>query len=140
METAQRPTCLADSSVNFSVQGAITRYGAPQIFEMFYVGNWFVVNGDGGGGMVLGGMVLVGGAPPSFRDWLSGQRVWMPRRSGLASAVGLVLHGPLVRSRWQREPLEGEFAGSLSFLRVDAGRRGSRSSGNECRPPSPDLG
>ena len=42
--------CLADSSVNFSVQGAITGYGTPQIFEMFYVGKWFVVNGDGGGG------------------------------------------------------------------------------------------
>ena len=45
-ETAQHLTCLADSSVNFSVQGAITRYGASQIFEMFYVGKWFVVNGD----------------------------------------------------------------------------------------------
>ena len=33
-ETAQRPTCLADSSVNFSVIGAITGYGTPQIFEM----------------------------------------------------------------------------------------------------------
>ena len=48
-ETAQRLTCLADSSVNFSVQGAITRYGAPQIFDIFYVGKWFVVNSDGGG-------------------------------------------------------------------------------------------
>ena len=49
METAHRLTCLADSSVNFSVQGAITRYGAPELFEMFYIGKWFVVNGDGGG-------------------------------------------------------------------------------------------
>ena len=65
-ETAQRLTCLADSDVNFSVQGAITRYGAPQIFEMFYIGKWFVVIGDGGGGG--GSMVQVGGAPLSFRD------------------------------------------------------------------------
>ena len=36
-ETPQRLTCLADSSVNFSVQGAITGYGATRIFEMFYV-------------------------------------------------------------------------------------------------------
>ena len=48
-ETVQRLTCLADSTVNFSVQGAITGYGAPQIFEMFYVDKWFIVNGDGGG-------------------------------------------------------------------------------------------
>ena len=90
--------------------------------------------------MVGGSMVQVGGAPPSFRDWLSGRRAWMPQRSGPASAAGLVLRGPLVRSRWQREPLGGEFAGSSSLLRVDAGRRRSRPSGNECRPPSPDLG
>ena len=62
-ETAQCLTCFADSSVNFFVQGALTGYGAPQIFEMFYVGKWFVVNGDSGGSIVQ-----VGGAPPSFRD------------------------------------------------------------------------
>ena len=43
-----------------------------------------------------GSMVQFGGAPPSFRDWLSGQRVWMPRRSVPASTAGLVLRGPLV--------------------------------------------
>ena len=48
-ETVQRLTCLADYIVNFSVQGAITGYGAPQIFEMFDIGKCFVVNGDGGG-------------------------------------------------------------------------------------------
>ena len=48
-ETTLRLTCLADSSVNFSVQGAITGYGAPRIFETFYVGKWFVVNSDGVG-------------------------------------------------------------------------------------------
>ena len=85
-------------------------------------------------------MVQVGGAAPSFRDWLSGRRAWMPRRYGPASAVGLVLRGPLVRSRRQRKPLGGEFAGSSSLLWVDVGRRGSRPSGNECRPPSSDLG
>ena len=136
-ETAQCLTCLADSSVNFSVQGAITRYGAPQIFEMFYIGKCFVISGDGGG---EGSMVQVGGAPPSFRDWLSGRRAWMPRRSSPASAVGLVLRGPLVRSRWQREPLGGKFAGSSSLLWVDADWRWSRPSGNKCRHPSPDLG
>ena len=65
-ETAQCLTCLADSSVNFSVKGAITGYGAPQIFEMFYVGKCFVVNSDGQG--KGGSMVQVSGAPPSFRD------------------------------------------------------------------------
>ena len=82
-----------------------------------------------------GNMVQVSGAPPSFRDWLSGRRAWMPQRSGPASAASLVLRGPLVRSRQQREPLRGEFAGSSSLLWVDAGRRGNRPSGNECRPP-----
>ena len=104
---------------------------------MLYVGKWFVINGDSG---ERGSRVQVGGAPPSFRDWLSGRRAWMPRRSGPASAAGLVLRGPLVRSRQQREPLGGEFAGSSSFLWVDAGWRGSCPSSNECRPPSPDLG
>ena len=132
-ETARRLSCLVDSIVNFSVQGAIRGYGAPQIFEMFYIGKWFV----GGGG---GSMVQVGGAPPSFRDWLSGRRAWMPQRSGPASAAGLVLRGPLVRSRRQREPLGGESADSLSLLWVDTAQRGSRPSSNECRPPSPDLG
>ena len=42
-ETAQRLNCLADSSVNFSVQEAITGYGALQIFEMSFVGKRFVV-------------------------------------------------------------------------------------------------
>ena len=111
-ETVQRLTCLADYIVNFSVQGAITGYGAPQIFEMFEVGRWFV--GDGGGGGVS--MVQVGEAPPSFRDLLSGHRAWMPRRSSLASAAGLVLCGPLVHRHQQREPLGGEFAGSSSLL------------------------
>ena len=64
-ETVQCLTCLADYIVNFSVQGAITGYGAPQIFEMFDVGKWFVANGDSGRGAVS--MVQVGGAPPSFR-------------------------------------------------------------------------
>ena len=50
------------------------------------------------------------------------------------------LRWPLVRSRRQREPLGGEFAGFSSLLWVNAGRRGSRSIGNECRPPSPELG
>ena len=113
-ETAQRLSCLADSSVNFSVQGAITRYGVPQIFGIFYVGKWFVVNGDGGGGD--DSTVHVGGALPSFRDRLSGRKAWMHRRSGPVSAVGLVLRGPLVCSRRQREPLGGEFAGSSSLL------------------------
>ena len=80
-------------------------------------------------------MVQVGGAPLSFQDWLSGRRAWMPRRSGPASAVGLVLRGPLVRSHRQREPLGGEFTGSSSLLWVNADWRGSRPSGNECRPP-----
>ena len=103
---------------------------------MFYIGKWFVVNGEGGGVC----MVQVGGAPPSFRDWLSGRRAWIPRWSGPAFAAGLVLCEPLVRSRRQREPLGGEFAGSSSLLWVDAGRRGSCPSSNECRPPSPYIG
>ena len=49
----------------------------------------------------------------------------MPRRSGLASAAGLVLHGPLVHRHQQSEPLEGEFAGSLSLLWVDAVEEGA---------------
>ena len=85
-------------------------------------------------------MVQVGGTPSSFWDWLSGRRVWMPRKSGSVSVVGLVLHGPLVCSRRPREPLGGEFSGSSSLLWVDAGRRGSRPSGNKCRLPSPDIG
>ena len=101
---------------------------------MFYVGKWFVVNGDGG--ERGGSRVQVAGAPPSFRDWLSGRRAWMSRRSGPASAVDLVLRGPLVRSRQQRG---GVFAGSSSLLWVDTGRRGDRPRGNECRPPSLDL-
>ena len=64
----------------------------------------------------------------------------MPWRSGPASAAGLVLHGPLVRSRRQREPPGGEFAGSSSLLWVDAGRRGGRPSGNKYTHSSPDLG
>ena len=44
-ETAQRLTYLADSSVNFFYP---RRH--PQIFEMFYVDKWCVVNGDGWGG------------------------------------------------------------------------------------------
>ena len=47
-ETSQRLTCLADFSVNFSVQGAITRYGVPQIFEMLASGlSSIVMVGEG---------------------------------------------------------------------------------------------
>ena len=87
-----------------------------------------------------GRVVQVGGASPSFRDLLSGWRIWMSQRSSPASAVGLVLRGPLVHSRRQREPLGGEFAGSSSLEWVDADQRGSHPSGNKCRTPSPDLG
>ena len=86
-----------------------------------------------------GSMVQVGGSPPSFRVWLSGRGTWVPRRSGAASAAGLVLPGPQVHCRQQREPLGGEFAGPSSLLWVDAGRRESRPSGNEYRPLFPDL-
>ena len=145
VETAQRLTCLADSIVNFSVQGAITgccvRWAldcgdcpAPDLPFWFYcqflcsrshhriwcspdiwnVLCWQVVCcywwwwKEG-----CSSWCRLVWAPPSFRDWLSGRRAWMPWRSGPASAAGLVLHGPLVCSRRQRESLGGEFAGSL---------------------------
>ena len=84
-----------------------------------------------------------------------GEEVWVWRRLAehlrlsetdcQAEELGCLGEGvqhplPLVHSRRQREPFGGEFAGSSSLLWVDAGRRGSRPSGNECRPSSSDLG
>ena len=108
-ETAQRLTCLADSCVNFSVQRAITRYGAPQIFEMFYVGKWFVVSGDGGGGVVIVWCRLVEHLRLSETDCQA-------EELGCLREAVQHLRWPLVRSRRQREPLGGEFAGFSSLL------------------------
>ena len=87
-----------------------------------------------------GSIVQVGVVPPSFRDWLSGWRAWMPQRSGPASAAGLVLRGTLMRSHRQRKLLGGVFAGASSLLWVDTGRGESHPSSKDCRSPSPHLG
>ena len=71
---------------------------------MFDIGKWFVVNGDGGGRGVS--MVQVGGAPPSFWDWLSGLRPWM-RAGGCPRGVmvkamncGIIVREFVLQSRY----------------------------------------
>ena len=133
-ETAQQLTCLADSSVNFSVQGAITGYGAPRYLKCSTLASG------------LSSMVIVGEYDAGWWSTSVFPRLIVRPKSLDASEKRSSIRYRSC-STWATSAQSSAKRTSCRrvcrlfvFLWVDAGRRRSRPSGNECRPPSPDLG